>query len=178
MPNLFLISDTHFGHQGMCEFLRDDGTKMRPWTNFVEMDAVIMNQWNKVVGKRDKVYHLGDVVINRRFLSYMTELNGEKILIKGNHDIFKLSDYTPHFKDIRACHRLDKNYVLSHIPIHQDSLKKEQYNLHGHLHHKNVMKNGQIDPQYVNLSVEQINYTPVSFEELKKSILQQAQAQK
>jgi len=40
------------------------------------------------------------------------------------------------------------------------------------------MKNGQIDPQYVNLSVEQINYTPVSFEELKKSILQQAQAQK
>ena len=32
MPSVFLYSDPHFGHQGVCKFLRNDGvTKLRPW---------------------------------------------------------------------------------------------------------------------------------------------------
>jgi hypothetical protein len=32
MPSVFLVSDTHFGHAGVCKFLRNDGvTKLRPW---------------------------------------------------------------------------------------------------------------------------------------------------
>ena len=32
MPSVFLVSDTHFGHLGMCRFTRADGvTKLRPW---------------------------------------------------------------------------------------------------------------------------------------------------
>ena len=50
------------------------------------------------------MYHLGDVVINRKALSTLYCLNSDKVLIKGNHDIFKLEDYTPHFRDIRGYH--------------------------------------------------------------------------
>lgn len=31
MPSVWLVSDTHFGHAGVCRFLREDGTKLRPW---------------------------------------------------------------------------------------------------------------------------------------------------
>ena len=34
MPSVFLVSDTHFGHAGVCRFTRNDGvTKLRPWTD-------------------------------------------------------------------------------------------------------------------------------------------------
>jgi calcineurin-like phosphoesterase family protein len=90
-------------------------------------------------------------------------LNGTKILIKGNHDNLKLSQYAQMFKDVRATHTLDK-FVLSHIPIHPDSLARWKANIHGHTHANNLD-----DPRYINVSVEQINYTPIDFEEIKAS---------
>jgi len=46
MPAVFLVSDTHFGHAGVCRFLRDDGTKLRPWDNPEEMDEEMVKRWN------------------------------------------------------------------------------------------------------------------------------------
>jgi calcineurin-like phosphoesterase family protein len=174
MPNLFLISDTHFGHNAMCKFLRKDGTKVRPFDDVDIMDETMIENWNKTVKAKDKIYHLGDVVINRKYLKILKNLNGEKILIKGNHDIFKLKDYAEYFKDIRGTHRLDKNYILSHIPLHPDSLDGDKINLHGHIHYKKVLLNSkEIDPKYLNLCVEHWDYKPVSFELAKKTSLEQ-----
>ena len=95
MPSVWLTSDTHFGHAGVCRFTLDDGvTKLRPWTDPGEMDEAMVKLWNDRVRPNDKVYHLGDVVINRKSLSILDRLNGDKVLIRGNHDIFKLEDYT------------------------------------------------------------------------------------
>lgn len=163
----FLTADTHFGHEGVCRFLRDDGTKLRPWDNPDDMDAEMIERWNSVVGPNDKVYHLGDVVINRRCLATLKQLNGRKILIKGNHDIFKLSDYTPYFDDIRAYHVLDK-MILSHIPLHPDSKGRFKCNIHGHLHYRSVTTtDGEIDPWYYCVSVEHTDYTPIEFQVIK-----------
>ena len=177
MPSVFLVSDTHFGHAGVCRFLCDDGvTKIRPWTDPQEMDEEMVKRWNETVGPKDKVYHLGDVVINRKALSLMHRLNGEKVLIKGNHDIFKLEDYTRHFKDIRGYHVMN-NMILSHIPIHRDSEGRFSANIHGHLHQRRVMTEvwGEyvIDPFYFNVSVEQIDFRPILFEEVVKRIQEQ-----
>lgn len=161
---IFLISDTHFGHSGVCRFLRDDGTKLRPWDNPLEMDEALVDNWNRVVSPFDKVYHLGDVVINKKELDTLYRLNGKKVLIKGNHDIFKLADYSKHFYDIRGYHILD-NMLLAHIPIHPESLERWKAQIHGHLH-ANTLK----DKRYINVSVEQINYTPIDFEELREKI--------
>jgi calcineurin-like phosphoesterase family protein len=174
MANLFLVSDTHFGHQGMCQFLREDGTKVRPFDDVSTMDQCMIENWNQTIKPKDKVYHLGDVVINRKFLEILKQLNGEKILIKGNHDIFKLNDYIPYFKDIRGSHRLDNNYILSHIPLHPDSIDGGKINFHGHIHYKRVLLNSkEIDPKYLNLCVEHWNYKPVPFETAKKIALEQ-----
>lgn len=163
MSRIFLISDTHFGHAGMCQFLDSQGQKIRPFTDPVQMDSVMIDRWNAIVKPKDKVYHLGDVVINRKHLNVLQVLNGEKVLIKGNHDIFKLKEYSIHFKDIRATHRLANRLLLSHYPVHRDSLG-HLFNVHGHLHHRSVMLGDKADPRYINVCVEKINYTPISLE--------------
>ena len=176
MPAVFLVSDTHFGHMGVCKFLREDGvTKLRPWTDPNEMDEEMIKRWNERVKPTDKVYHLGDVVINRKSLGIMRRLNGDKVLIRGNHDIFKLEDYTEHFRDIRAYHVMN-GLILSHIPIHEESLGRFGCNIHGHLHASRVMIKGfnrkpmGIDPRYHCVCVEATDFAPILFEDVIKRI--------
>lgn len=174
MPAVFLISDTHFGHAGVCNFTEADGvTKIRPWTDAEEMNEDMVRMWNDTVRPGDKVYHLGDVVINRKYLSILDRLNGDKVLIKGNHDIFKLEDYTKYFRDIRGSHKMS-DYILSHIPIHPESLARWcGGNFHGHLHTNRVMAGDCIDPRYFNVSVEQIGFKPILFEDAVERMKEQ-----
>lgn len=89
MPEHFLISDTHFGHEKCCTvFKRTDGSPLRAFASAEEMDEAMVRNWNTVVRPHDKVYHLGDVVIRRECLRILDRLNGKKRLIRGNHDIF------------------------------------------------------------------------------------------
>ena len=182
MPNIFLTSDTHFGHVGVCKFLREDGvTKLRPWDNPEEMDEEMVKRWNETVRPNDKVYHLGDVVINRKALKIMHRLNGDKVLIKGNHDIFRLEEYTPFFRDIRGSHVMN-GLILTHIPVHPDNLYRFGCNIHGHLHSYRIMKEvydptydrvSIIDPRYFSVCVEQTDFRPIAFEDVMKKIVEQ-----
>ena len=168
MPNTFLISDTHFGHRGMYEFMHSDGHRVRrEFSSVEEGDEAMVENWNSVVGVKDKVYHLGDVFINRSARHILERLNGTKVLIKGNHDIFDLKCYLPYFKDIRAYHRID-DIVFSHIPLHPDTIERIQGNIHGHLHRDKVMVDNDTDFRYFSVCVERIGYTPIEFGEAIK----------
>jgi len=183
MPSVFLVSDTHFGHSGVCKFMRNDGvTKLRPFDNPEEMDEFMVEAWNKRVKPTDKVYHLGDVVINRKALGIMRRLNGDKVLIRGNHDIFRDSEYREYFRELRAYHVMN-GMILSHIPVHADSLGRFGVNIHGHTHANRVMKprgfnvktgeilySNEIDPRYHCVCVETTDYAPILFEEVIKRI--------
>lgn len=160
MSKTYLISDTHFGHKNIISFLCADGSRLRPFSSIQEHDDFIISRWNSVVKPEDKVYHLGDVGLTNgtQLIQVLSKLNGTKILIKGNHDNLKLSQYQQVFKDIRASHTLD-GFVLSHIPIHEYSLSRWKANIHGHLHATNLN-----DSRYINVSCEGVNYTPVDFE--------------
>jgi calcineurin-like phosphoesterase family protein len=183
MPAVFLVSDTHFGHAGVCRFTRNDGvTKLRPWDNPEEMDEFMVKAWNERVRPNDKVYHLGDVVINRRALDTLSRLNGDKVLIRGNHDIFRDDEYRKYFRELRAYHVMN-GMILSHIPIHEDSLGRFGVNIHGHLHANRVMRRAsstaefmewgvkeKIDPRYHCVCVEQTDFAPILFEDVIKRI--------
>ena len=173
MPSVFLVSDTHFGHLGVCKFTRNDGvTKLRPWDNPEDMDEEMVKRWNETVKPTDKVYHLGDVVINRKAMGIMRRLNGDKVLIRGNHDIFRDEEYREHFRELRAYHVMN-GMILSHIPIHSESLGRFGTNIHGHLHANRVMtgiKNSKIDPRYHCVCVEQTDFRPILFEDVIKRI--------
>lgn len=183
MPAVFLVSDTHFGHAGVCRFMRNDGvTKLRPWDDPAEMDEEMVRRWNERVRPNDKVYHLGDVVINRKSLATLARLNGDKVLIRGNHDIFRDEEYRKYFRELRAYHVMN-GMILSHIPIHADSLGRFGVNIHGHLHANRVMKTGspipfgdgtftpvEIDVRYHCVCVEQTDFAPILFEDVVKRI--------
>lgn len=166
MPSTFLVSDTHFGHHGVCKFLKADGSKLRPWDNPEDMDEAMVKLWNETVKPNDKVYHLGDVVINRRALPILERLNGDKVLIRGNHDIFKLVEYSKYFRDIRGVHVMD-GCILSHIPVHESQARRWRANIHGHLH-ANTLDN----PWYFCVCVEQTEFKPISFDTVREQIKQ------
>jgi calcineurin-like phosphoesterase family protein len=179
MPSVFLTSDTHFGHAGVCRFTESDGvTKIRPWTDPNEMDEEMVKRWNDTVRPNDKVYHLGDVVINRRSLKTLARLNGDKVLIRGNHDIFRDDEYREYFRELRAYHVMN-GMILSHIPLHEASLGRFGVNIHGHLHSGRVKKargvdaktgsilySDEIDTRYHCVCVEQTDFTPILFEDV------------
>jgi len=183
MPATFLVSDTHFGHAGVCRFTEADGvTKIRPWTDPAEMDEEMIRRWNDRVRPNDKVYHLGDVVINRRALPTLARLNGDKVLIRGNHDIFRDEEYREYFRELRAYHVLD-GCILSHIPLHPDSLGRFGTNIHGHTHTNRVKKmrgfdvktgtalySTENDVRYHCVCVEQTDFAPILLEDVFKRI--------
>jgi len=162
MNKVFLIADTHFGHRNIITYCG------RPFTDTDHMNEVIIRNWNSVVDADDKVYHLGDVAMGRPGLRVAARLNGRKILIKGNHDNCDLKEYTAIFDDVRASHELGR-VILTHFPLHECQKARYTNNIHGHLHEKKVlMPNGQVDPWYISVSAELINYTPILFDELMK----------
>lgn len=180
MPQAFFAADTHFGHRGVCKFLKDDGSKLRPWDTIEEMDEALVENWNKVVKPDDKVYVAGDVVINRRALPILARLNGKKHLCKGNHDVFRIGEYLEYFYEVSACRVFD-DFILTHIPVHPSQLGRFKVNVHGHLHaHKimcNVPRNSPLiypyelpDPRYLCVSMEQIDFTPIHIDVMREKI--------
>ena len=167
---LWFISDTHFGHANILTFKHEDGTLLRPgFVNVAEMDEFMIHKWNTTVKPADHVYHLGDVAMKKENLQTVKKLNGHKRLIMGNHDIYHVKDYMEvGFEKIMA-HRRFADMVFTHFPVHPRSIGGKA-NVHGHTH-SNWTPDPVVGPDreqkvrilpYINVSVEMINYTPVS----------------
>ena len=123
MAESFAVADLHLSQQSMCEFTGKDGHPLRPFKTAEEMDEEIVRRWNAVVPATGaKVYVLGDVAMKKQGLSVLGRLNGKKKLVFGNHDILKLKDYLTYFYDV-AGYRVMDDLIMSHIPIHEESLK-------------------------------------------------------
>jgi calcineurin-like phosphoesterase family protein len=185
MKTIWVTSDFHFGHgNAITQFKRDDGTPLRDFESIEDMNETIINNYNKVVKAGDSVYILGDVAINRRYINLCGRLNGRKVLILGNHDIFtnhRSNDYEPYFDRIHS----NKVYmrkgaageqdgvIMTHFPI-VGNMERFAANIHGHTHWnlvgmdttKRVSPENTVSKWYVNVCVERTNYMPVNVIEL------------
>jgi len=167
MPRTWLYSDPHFFHRKIVEFTNYDGSRVRPeWDDHVKMTEDLIEMYNTEVDDQDRVYILGDVAFTRRSLkNSLPRLKGRKVLVKGNHDQDKLSYYAQYFDDVRA-YVVKKGFIMSHIPIHPESLSRWKLNIHGHLHCNKVMDGDRPDPRYRNVCVEQTNFRPILLDEV------------
>lgn len=179
--NRFVISDHHFGHTNSWEkFKLADGSPLRPFTSNDEMNETMIERHNAKVKEHDTVYFLGDVVINRKHLHLVKRLNGRKILIRGNHDIFRDEDYREvGFEQIHGVRVFVDKFILSHIPLHPDCVTgRFRVNVHGHLHANQTMRLSlrygvmEPDPRYLCVCVEQTDFTPLHFDEVEQRIKQ------
>lgn len=78
----FFTSDLHLGHANIIRYCD------RPFSDVRAMDRALIDGWNAVVRDVDEVWVVGDFCISRHrsAQSYLSELNGNKHLVRGNHD--------------------------------------------------------------------------------------------
>lgn len=175
--DIFVISDTHFNHANILDFKQEDGRKVRDFESVDEMNETIIDSWNEVVRDMDIVYHLGDVFFHQTqpvpIHEILSRLKGRKRLILGNHDNGKSNHLQTYFQKIMVWRMFPEfGALLTHVPVHHGTLAEKRFkgsrfndemiNVHGHLHANNID-----DARYVNVSVEQIDYTPISIEEIR-----------
>jgi len=154
---MFFVSDTHFDHERILSIRNQ-------FNSVDEMNCFMLDNWNSNVSINDKVYHLGDVSFKKNALYFIDMMNGKKCLIKGNHDIYPIKEYLKYFYDIRGAHEFKYKGLkicLTHIPIHEQQMKRYDLNIHGHLHNEPLD-----DKRYFCASVENIGYTPIHIDEV------------
>lgn len=182
MSDVWFTSDTHFGHQAMVE------NGWRPqYASVKEMNQDLVERWNEVVKPADSVWHLGDVFMGSQAegLALISQLNGAKHLITGNHDKPWPGNRDSHrhvrqwmeagFETIQAFARrrvAGQVVVVSHFPYtgdHTDDERCTQFRLrdeglplfHGHVHDA-WRRNGQ----QINVGVDVRGFRPVHIDEL------------
>ncbi|CAH2213703.1 metallophosphoesterase [Tepidibacter aestuarii] len=163
MQHIYFISDMHFGHGNIIKY------ENRPFKNIKEMDTTIINNWNSVVKKDDKVFVLGDISFYNKEKTAETiySLNGYKVLILGNHDNERSIHWwkSVGFDEVIKYPIIYNDfYILSHEPMYLNE-NMPYMNIHGHIHNLKYESK-----QFFNVSVECIDYTPISFEKIKEII--------
>lgn len=139
----------------------------RPFSSIKEMHDCMIEAHNARVKTTDHYTNLGDVSLLRSskdkktVLEEVRKFNGHRRLMLGNHDWFDVRVYREVFEKVRAFNRIS-NLIFSHIPIDRGSIGRGVVNVHGHIHTNPAPKG-----PYINLSVEAINYAPVSLEDLQ-----------
>lgn len=179
---IWFTSDTHWGHKNIIKFCS------RPWNNVEEMDQGLIENWNSVVKETDIVFHLGDFAFatNGRWKQILEQLNGHIYLILGNHDVsrYPSDKIMGLFERVeqQMLLKIDEQYVyLNHYPFlcYGGSWKNPEHavwQLFGHTH-SSPNSSGLDDSRLVHLfpyqydvGVDNNNYTPVSWEEVKAII--------
>lgn len=161
--NTYFIADTHFGDEDIIRY------ENRPFKDALEMDAYLINRWNSIVNKEDSVFILGDFAAYAdidKIKSILSALNGEKVLVMGNHDRGISADAWREigFSECSPWPIVYKDFfILSHEPLYINT-NMPYANIFGHIHGNPSYKNAS--KQSVCVSAERINYTPISFEEL------------
>jgi calcineurin-like phosphoesterase family protein len=163
MRKIFVISDTHFGHENILKFTNHDGKLIRgsKFYSIKEMDDFIVTNWNETVREQDIIYHLGDVFFGQGH-SVLPLLKGRKRLILGNHDNGKSKHLQGAFQKVSMWRMFPEfNLVLTHVPILIPENAKYEYNVHGHIH-----EGKSPTEKHINVSCEVVGYKPVDIEEL------------
>lgn len=179
MTERWFIGDTHFGHRGILTY----SGEFRPYKTLEEHDEALIENWNKLVADDDKVYHLGDFCLNRSALAIGKRLKGRKILVMGNHDIFRTQEYLDAgFERVQGALQFE-NLILTHIPVHPSQLEHRFFaNVHGHLHKHRVLvpltgAETKFDPKYdwryLNVGAEHTGCKPITLEEVYSRIVAQ-----
>ncbi|AIJ05417.1 hypothetical protein JH146_0568 [Methanocaldococcus bathoardescens] len=162
MGKIYLISDTHFNHANIIKYCN------RPFSNVEEMNKTLIKNWNNIVRDKDIVYFLGDFVLSKNKIEkakeLMKSLNGKIIFIKGNHDKFGEKFKVIEYKGYK--------FMLIHNPDSSYTFNFDGWIIHGHHHANHLDEYPFINPKRkrINVSVEVIDYKPVSLDLIIKLI--------
>ena len=182
----FFTSDTHFNHANIIKFCN------RPFKDVEQMNEVMITNWNNAISKDDTVFHLGDFCLGgaAEWTKILDRLNGKIYLIMGNHDLKNIRQgFISRFEHVAMQMRIEigkKRIYLCHYPFlcFEGSYKDDVWQLFGHVHTRR--SNSGIDagrlqylyPTQYDVGVDNNNFTPVSFGQVKRIINKQVEQSK
>jgi len=182
----YTISDQHFFHANIIQYCS------RPFKDEYHMNDTIVDNYNRIVSKNDTCIHLGDLSAglegrHDEFMDILMELNGNKILLLGNHDHEDVTFYEKCGFTV-GTHLVIGDTFLCHYPIFTKSkystpIEKHYKRLfeeskctkiiHGHNHNNfsdsPTPKWSDGIPRW-NCSVEANGYTPVLLDTITKTV--------
>lgn len=178
----FFTSDLHFGHKNILKYQPD-----RPWASVDDMREGLITLWNSVVTPSDDVYIIGDFAFlpHNKQVEILTRLNGNKYLIKGNHDDVDNALLKSQFVWIKDYYELripteggnTQKICMSHYAMRVwNSSHKGSWNLYGHSHGSLPPLGKQLDVgvdatikyhEWFGNNAGVIPFSPVSFDQIK-----------
>lgn len=179
---IWLTSDTHFGHTNIIKYCA------RPFENTDVMDATLIENWNKCVAPNDTVYHLGDFAWGTigYWEKIREQLNGDIILIIGNHDerFVSLERAQKLFKEMTYQKRIWHNnrcIYLNHYPFlcYGGAYKGEDavWQAYGHVHTTDRTEKGLDQqrttyafPTQYDVGVDNNDFRPIHIDEFAEII--------
>ncbi|MCM1567897.1 MAG: metallophosphoesterase [Roseburia sp.] len=160
---IYFISDTHFGDDAIRRY------ENRPFENVAQMNEQMIQNWNHTVQEEDTIYILGDFCVCGQESCFLKRLQGRKVLVKGNHDTKTNEEYRAlgfaEVYDLPVI--LQSFWILSHEPLYVNE-NMPYANLFGHVH--NAPQYKTCSKQHYCVTVERIQYTPISFEAIKEAL--------
>ena len=161
--SIYFIADTHFSEENIMRY------ENRPFGSVEEMNQVMISNWNGIVKDEDIVYVLGDFGAEGQEAQILSQLQGIKYLVKGNHDTGSNQYYRQAgFREVYDHPVILENFwILSHEPLYVNS-NMPYANLFGHVHNSPLFRD--YSRQHFCVSVERIAYRPMVFEEIKMKI--------
>lgn len=165
----WFIADTHFSHTNIIRYAA------RPYASVEEMNINLIDNWNRSVAIDDQVFFLGDFGLGDvdHLHSICSQLHGNKICIRGNHDRNASWMTRVGFNVVleSAFLKIGRHTVeLIHIPTDPPPA---HFQFHGHVHDKRPNK---IIQNQLNLCVEVWEYKPIA-EKTLISLLDKASKQ-
>ena len=181
----FFTSDTHFNHANIIKFCN------RPFKDVEQMNEVMITNWNNAISKDDTVFHLGDFCLGgaAEWTKILDRLNGKIYLIMGNHDLKNIRQgFISRFEHVAMQMHIEvgkQRIYLCHFPfLFFEGGYKDVWQLFGHVHTRR--SNSGIDagrlqylyPTQYDVGVDNNNFTPVSFGQVKRIIDKQVEQSK
>ena len=167
--DILIASDYHFSHSNILKYTNRGNV----FANIDEMNEGLIKNWNKKVKPGNTVMFLGDFAFaSKEKIRYIvSRLNGNIILIKGNHDHDKHSnvplDVFAEVHQYLEFYIGDQGIVAFHYPIESwNRMSKGSWHLHGHCH-GSLQVNKGLKRMDVGIDCHP-NYEPFSFNEIKQ----------
>jgi calcineurin-like phosphoesterase family protein len=145
----YIFSDPHFHHKNMAI--------KRGFSCEEEMNELIVKNWNNIVSKKDAVYLLGDITMEKKNYEIVSRLQGVINVVLGNHDERQhVRELLKYVNSVSGMIDYKNKVILTHCPVHPSQLEfRYSHNIHGHVH-----ENSLDDKRYINVCAEVVDYKP------------------
>ena len=191
---VWFTSDTHYNHANICrgttQWDRDGANHFRDFDTLDQMNAVLVNNINAVVGQDDILIHLGDWSFGGfdSIAEFRNRIVCQNIhLVLGNHDhhiannrdgiaeifssVNQYLDLSIKWPDGSGKHN-GVHFVCMHYPIASwDGLGKGVPHLHGHVHLPPNRRVGR--GKVMDVGVDGNNLSPISMSDVVRILEKQ-----